>query len=89
MTNTDSAEAIYPCQFPVKVIGEDVEKLKKVIIEVMSSFDEMINPDEIAIKPSKNEKYSSLTFKIVAKNREHIEQIYSALNAQKEIKMVL
>lgn len=89
MTNKEFTEPIYPCQFPIKVIGENTEKLKEVIVKVMSSFGEVIDPDEIAIKHSKNEKYLSMTFKIVARSKEYVEQIYSELNAQKEIKMVL
>lgn len=89
MTNKESAEPIYPCQFPIKVIGENTENLEKIIIKVMSSFGEVIHSDEMVIKHSKDEKYLSITFKIVAKNREYIEQIYSELNAQKEVKIVL
>jgi putative lipoic acid-binding regulatory protein len=89
MTNKELAEPIYPCQFPIKVIGENTDKLEKIIIKVMSSFGEVIHPDEMAVKHSKNEKYLSITFKIIAKSREHIEQIYSELKAQKEVKMVL
>ena len=89
MTNKEITEPIYPCQFSIKVIGENTENLEKVIVKVMSSFGEVIRPDEIAIKHSKNEKYLSITFGIVAKSRDYIEQIYSELNAQKEVKMVL
>jgi putative lipoic acid-binding regulatory protein len=89
MTNKEFADPIYPCQFPIIVIGENTGKLGKIIIKVMASFGEVIHPDEIAIKHSTNEKYLSITFKIVARSREYIEQIYSELNAQKEVKMVL
>jgi uncharacterized protein len=89
MTNKDSAEPIYPCPFPIKVIGENTENLKKVILKVMSDFEEIINPDELSTKLSKNENFLSITFTIVAKSREQIEKIYSELNAQKEVKMVL
>lgn len=89
MTNHEAGEPIYPCWFPIKVIGENTENLKTVIVEVMSSFGEVIRPDEMERTHSKNEKYLSITFKIVARSREHIEQIYSELNAQKEVKMVL
>jgi hypothetical protein len=89
MTNQEVAEPIYPCQFPIKVIGENNEKLEKVILKVMLSFGDVINPVEMSITHSKNRKYLSITFKIVAKSREYIEQIYSELNAQKEVKMVL
>lgn len=89
MTNKELAEPIYPCQFPIKVIGENAENLEKTIIKVMSSFGEVIHPDEIVKRHSKNEKYLSITFEIVARSREHIEQIYSELHAQKEVKMVM
>jgi uncharacterized protein len=89
MTNEKSAEPIYPCQFPIKVIGENHEELEKIIIKVMSSFSEMIDPNEMSINYSKNKKYVSITFKIVAKSREYLEQVYAELNAQKEVKMVM
>jgi len=88
MTNKEFT-AIYPCQFSIKVIGENTENLEKVVVKVMSSFGEVIRPDEIAMKHSKNGKYLSITFEIVARSREYVEQIYSELNAQKEVKMVL
>ena len=87
--NKEFAEPVYPCQFQIKVIGENSGNLEKIIDKVMSSFGEVIRPDEMAIKRSKNEKYLSMTFEIVAKSREYVEQIYSELNAQKEVKMVL
>jgi len=89
MTNKELAEPIYPCQFPIKVIGENTENLEKIIIKVMSSFGEVIHLDEIVKRLSKNDKYLSITFEIVARSREYIEQIYSELNAQKEVKMVM
>ena len=89
MTNKEVAEPIYPCQFPMKVIGENNNNLEKVIIKVMSLLGEVINSYEMAITHSKNNKYISITFIIDATSREYIDQIYSALNAQKEVKMVL
>lgn len=89
MTNKEFVEPIYPCQFQIKVIGENTGNLEVIIVKVMSSFGEVIDPGEIAIKRSKNEKYLSMTFEIVARSRDYVEQIYSELNAQKEVKMVL
>jgi uncharacterized protein len=89
MTNKEPGEPIYPCKFPIKVIGENTEELKEIVIKVMSSFGEVINSEAMSVKLSKNDKYLSITFTIVAKSREYIEQIYSELNAQKEVKMVM
>lgn len=87
--NKEFAEPVYPCQFQIKVIGENSGNLEKIIVKIMSSFGEVIVPEEIVLKHSKNDKYLSMTFEIVARSREYIEQIYSELNAQKEVKMVL
>lgn len=87
--NKGVAEPIYPCPFPIKVIGENRKALEEIIVQVMSSFGEVIHPDEMAFKQSQNGNYLSITFKIVAKSREHIEQIYAEFNVRKEVKMVL
>ena len=89
MISTECIEPVYPCSFPVKVIGENSEELEKIIIKVMASCGEVVLPDELRIRPSRNGKYVSMTFTIVAKSREQIEQIYSLLNAQIEVKMVM
>jgi putative lipoic acid-binding regulatory protein len=89
MTEQQDAEKIYPCQFPIKVIGENDKGLGNVIATVMSSLGEVVDPDEMTMAHSKNKKYVSITFKIVARSREHVDGIFSALNARKEVKMVL
>jgi putative lipoic acid-binding regulatory protein len=89
MAKKGGAAPIYPCRFPIKVIGENTEKLAKIILEVMSSFGEAVCPDGMATKNSQNGKYLSITFEIVAQSREHIERIYAGLSARKEVKMVL
>jgi len=83
------AEKIYPCRFPIKVIGENHYDLKGIIIGAMASLGEVIDPGEMSMTHSKNKKYVSITFEIVARSREHMDEIYSVLSARKEVKMVL
>lgn len=80
---------IYPCSFPIKVIGEDHHRLETVVIQVMSSLGECIDQDGMAIKHSKSGKYISVTFRIIAESIEHLDRIYSALTAQEDVIMVL
>ena len=89
MTKTELTEPVYPCPFPIKVIGENAEALQKIIIKELASFGEVVQPDELTIRPSSKGRYVSMTFTIVAKSREQIEQIYGRLNTQKEVKMVM
>jgi uncharacterized protein len=89
MADQEAAEKLYPCKFPIKVIGENSDRLGEVIIEVMAGLDEVIDPGELVYTLSKNGKYRSITFTIIALGRAHIEKVYSALGAQKEVKLVM
>jgi putative lipoic acid-binding regulatory protein len=89
MTKKEVATPIYPCQFPIKVIGENKDQLEKIIMKVMASFGEVIKTDGMAIKQSQNGKYVSITFRIIARSREYIDQIYAELTSRKEVIMVL
>ena len=88
-TNKEIAEKIYPCRLPIKVIGENHHDLKGIIIGAMTSLGESIDPGEMSMTYSKNKKYVSITFKIVARSRDHMDEMYSVLSARKEVKMVL
>jgi putative lipoic acid-binding regulatory protein len=89
MTNQEGTKPIYPCPFPIKVMGENQDQLEEIIVKVMASFGEVIKPHEFAIKESQNGKYVSITFRIIARSREYIDQIYAAFTSQKEVIMVL
>jgi putative lipoic acid-binding regulatory protein len=69
---------IYPCNFPIKVIGKNGINLERVIAEM-----------EFKKVTSGGGKYQSITIHIIAKDLEHVENIYKALNAKEEIIMVL
>lgn len=87
--NNGLKKPIYPCNFPIKVIGNNIEILEDIVIHVMYTFGENIKREDITANYSTKDKYKSITFTIIAKNREYIDQIYAKLNEQKEILMVL
>jgi putative lipoic acid-binding regulatory protein len=80
---------IYPCNFPIKIIGKNGINLEGVIAEVMSEFVENIRELEFKKVTSRGGKYQSVTIHIIAKDLEHVENIYKALNAKEEIILVL
>ena len=80
---------LYPCLFPIKVIGMDNPEFEQSVLDVLSTFIGDIPQKELRKTSSKNGKYISLTIEVVATDRGFIEQIYKALNAQENVLMVL
>lgn len=87
----DAAEKnkIYPCDFPIKIIGKNEINLERIVLEVLSSFVENIQEAEIKKTTSRGKKYQSITIHIIIKDRAHMDAIYCALAAREEIIMVL
>ena len=80
---------LYPCEYPIKVIGEYGLEFETGVLAVMSGHIENLDPRSIGRNLSSGGKYLSLTFRIVARNREHLERLYAELNAQEKVLMVI
>ena len=71
----------YPCDFTIKVMGAAIPEFRDKIIEIASKHDPLFNETKVREKFSKNNKYLSLSLKIVAKNREQLDALYTDLTA--------
>jgi putative lipoic acid-binding regulatory protein len=80
---------LYPCRYPIKVIGEYGLEFEAGVRSVMTADGNDIREHEIGRNISSGGKYLSLTFHIVARNREHLERLYAELNAQEKVILVI
>jgi uncharacterized protein len=87
--NSPREPKLYPCLFPIKIIGINSPRLEEAVVQVMNALIENLNKTDMKRRESAQGKYSSITLSIVAQSREQIELIYKELNARDEIIMVL
>jgi uncharacterized protein len=80
---------IYPCVFPVKVIGECCGEFEANVFSVMKHYVKDLTAAQFGRKASRDGKYLSLTIDIIAKDRAYVEKIYAELNAQEKVIMVI
>jgi putative lipoic acid-binding regulatory protein len=80
---------IYPCAYPIKVIGEYSLEFESGVVAIMAGHVENLSREKIGRNISSGGKYLSLTFHIVAQNREHLEKLYAELNAQEKVLLVI
>ena len=80
---------LYPCLFPMKIIGECSPEFEAEVLSVMQRHVGDLTSESVGRKHSRGGKYLSLTIRFTAQSREHVEQVYAELNARERVLLVL
>jgi putative lipoic acid-binding regulatory protein len=79
----------YPSQFPIKVMGAQVDGFVEAIAHVARQFDPGFDASTIEQRPSKGGNYLGLTITITATSREQLDEIYRTFTTHPMVKVVL
>ncbi|MGD9835721.1 MAG: DUF493 family protein [Piscinibacter sp.] len=79
----------YPSQFPIKVMGANVEGFAEAIVMVAQQFDPGFDAGSIETRPSKAGNYLGVTITITATSREQLDELYRTLSTHPMVKVVL
>lgn len=89
-TNTEKASLIlYPCAFPIKVMGAKVDGLVHAITHIALQFDPQFDATTIELRESKGGNYLGVTITVNATSREQLDEIYRTLSTHPMVKVVL
>lgn len=79
----------YPCAFPIKVMGAQVEGFEAAMVEVARQFDAGFDAARVQRRQSSGGKYLGLTLTVAATSREQLDALYRALSKHPMVKVVL
>ena len=79
----------YPLQFPIKVMGANVEGFAEAVVRVAQQFDPGFDAATIETRPSKAGNYLGVTITITATSREQLDELYRTLSTHPMVKVVL
>jgi putative lipoic acid-binding regulatory protein len=79
----------YPCQFPIKVMGAQVEGYEAAMVHIARSFDPGFDAGTIERRPSKAGNYLGLTLSVHVTSREQLDELYRTLTTHPMVKVVL
>ena len=79
----------YPSQFPIKVMGANVEGFAEAVVMVAQQFDPGFDPGSVETRPSKAGNYLGVTITITATSREQLDELYRTLSTHPMVKVVL
>lgn len=79
----------YPCDFPIKVMGANVDGFVAAVTHVARQFDPGFDASTVEIRPSKGGNYLGVTITIRATSRPQLDELYRTLTTHPMVKMVL
>lgn len=79
----------YPSDFPIKVMGANVEGFADAMAHVARAFDENFDHRTIEQRPSKAGNYLGLTLTVRVTSREQLDELYRTLTTHPMVKIVL
>lgn len=84
-----SSRIEFPCQYPLKVIADARESLIAELIQALRVELPDLQASDFDIRDSRNQRFVSLRFTILARSEAHVAAIFAAIKTLKNIHMVL
>ena len=82
-------ELLFPCEYPVKVIGNDDPKFINFVTAVISQHVPGLPLDAFSERRSSTGKYVSISVTFVAESRAQVDALYEALGEDKRVRVAL
>jgi putative lipoic acid-binding regulatory protein len=79
----------YPCAFPIKVMGTNVDGFVHAITRIAHAFDPTFDAATVQLRDSKGGKYLGVTITVRATSREQLDELYRTLSTHPMVKVVL
>ena len=89
MTQVDPPKIEFPCDYPIKVMGDSGDHLYQHVITVMERHAPGFDQTQITIRDSSKGRYQAITVNITATGKPQLEAIFADLKASTAVKMVL
>jgi len=79
----------FPCDFPVKIMGEAHDDFADTMLEVVLRHAPDYSAASMEMKASRNGKYLSLTCTITATSQAQLDDLYREISAHPMVAMAL
>ena len=81
MTNSKEDIFNFPCDYPIKIFGENQPEFEKTVCNIVEAHTGKLHANQSTIKYSSTSKYISLTVRIIATSRQQLDDINKDLQS--------
>ncbi len=85
----DSISIEFPCEYPVKVMGKDVDGFTEAILEIIRRHAPDLRDENISFRASRNKNYLAVNVIINATGLIQLQALFDDLKASGRVSMVL
>ena len=89
MTEQQAPQIEFPCDYPIKVMGEAHTELHQHVLQVMERHAPVFDQSKVTVRDSSKGKWQSITLVITATGKPQLEAIFADLKTSRRVKMVL
>jgi len=89
MEKAEKPKLTFPMEFPLKIIGTNVEGFKTMVLEILHRHIKDLDEREVSDRLSSGGKYCSVSVSFMAKSRKQVDDLYIELTHNEKIKWVL
>ena len=81
MTEENTEIMEFPCEFQIKIMGEDTEEFHLTIREIVVRHVPEATDESFASRQSSKGRYVSITATVNAQSREHLDNLYREITS--------
>ena len=89
MTDQEVPLLEFPCDYPIKVMGDAHGELHEHVVQVMNIHAPGFDQSKITVRESSKGKWQSITLIITATGKPQLDAIFTDLKTSSRVKMVL
>lgn len=89
MKNSDQPVITFPCDYPIKVIGDLTPDFKDFVTRVAQRHDPQLREANISVNTSRNGRFLSVRLVIRATGEPQISALFTELKESGRVRMVL
>tara|TARA_E500000331_G_scaffold157518_1_gene152778 strand:+ start:9602 stop:9865 length:264 start_codon:yes stop_codon:yes gene_type:complete len=86
---TQEPKITFPCDYPIKVIGDGIDGLSDLVLNIASRYDDTLTADKLSERESRQGNYRSITIRFRATGEDQLASLFSALKKHDAVRMVL
>ncbi len=89
MTPQDPPQIEFPCDYPIKVIGDNADDFHALVVETVKQHAPDLDESTVRLNPSRNGTFVSVRVVIRATGKQQLKALHVDLMATGRVKMVL
>jgi len=79
----------FPCEFPLKVMGHNIDEFEGIVLEIVNRHVGTIKQDAVKSRGSSSGKFVSITITFEAQSKQQLDDLYRELHAHEHVLMLL